>query len=80
MGELVNFCAGADLRNLPAKPIDALLLNVLDHGSTPSKIAAAKEMLRLARPRQLTYDSSGFQLLQGQLKGKRITRDRKSVV
>ena len=75
MGELVNFCAGADLRNLPAKPIDALLLNVLDHGSTPSKIAAAKEMLRLARPQKSTFDSSGFQLLQGQLNGKKIWSD-----
>ena len=75
MGELVNFCAGADQRNLPARPIDALLLNVLDHGSTPSKIAAAKEMLRLAKPKLLTLDSSGFQLHQGEKNGKRITND-----
>jgi queuine/archaeosine tRNA-ribosyltransferase len=69
------FCAGADQKNLPARPIDALLLNTLDHGSKPSKIAAAQRLLQTAMPKQFIHDSSGFQLNQGQLNGKRITND-----
>lgn len=75
MGELVGFCAGADLKIIPAKPIGALLLNVIDHGSTLAKIRAAQEMIRLSRPKRSMFDSSGFQLLQGQLNGKGITSD-----
>lgn len=75
MGSLTIFCAGADLKTLPARPIDALLLNTLDHGSTPSKIAAAKRLRQAAMPKQFIHDSSGFQLNQGQLNDKRITND-----
>jgi tRNA-guanine family transglycosylase len=75
MGSLTIFCAGADLKTLPARPIDALLLNTLDHGSKPSKIAAAKRLRQAAMPKQFIHDSSGFQLNQGQLNDKRITND-----
>lgn len=75
MGSLTIFCAGADRKTLPARPIDALLLNALDHGSTPSKIAAAQGMLQDARPKLKMLDSSGFQVLQGQLKRKAITNN-----
>jgi tRNA-guanine family transglycosylase len=75
MGKLVNFCAGADIKTLPTQPIDALLLNTLDHGSTSAKIAAALEMLKIANPKHSVLDSSGYQILQGQLNGLRIISD-----
>jgi hypothetical protein len=43
MGTMVYFCAGADANNLPVSPIEALLINALDHGSTPQKITGCTE-------------------------------------
>ena len=43
MGAMVYFCAGADANNLPVSPVEALLINALDHGSTPRKIQDAQE-------------------------------------
>lgn len=75
MGHLVYYCAGADLNNLPAQNLNALLLNALDHGANDKKIAAAKEMCRRANPSRLMGDSSGFQILKGEEKGKAMTFD-----
>jgi hypothetical protein len=75
MGPLIYSCAGADANNLPSSPIDSLLINVLDHGSTPQKIKAAKKMLRKAKARYLIGDSSGYQILKAEEKGKAITFD-----
>ena len=75
MGSLVYFCAGADANNLPKSPIDALLINALDHGSTPRKIQDAQRMCRRANQRHLLGDSSGFQILMGEEKGKLMTFD-----
>ncbi len=75
MGSLVYFNAGADRNNLPTSPIDGLLYNVLDHGSTPKKIEAAKQMRQKANPHHLLGDSSGFQVLMAQEKGKAMTFD-----
>jgi queuine/archaeosine tRNA-ribosyltransferase len=72
---MVYFCAGADVSNLPISPIDALLINALDHGSTPQKIQAAQRMRRRANPRHLLGDSSGFQIHQAEKGGKPITFD-----
>ena len=41
MGPPIYFNAGADKTNQPTSPVDGLLTNPLDHGSTPQKIAAA---------------------------------------
>jgi hypothetical protein len=75
MGQLIYFNAGANAINLPTSPIDGLLINVLDHGSTPAKIKAAKKMLRQANAPYLIFDSSGFQLRDAEKKGKVITFD-----
>jgi len=75
MGQLIYFNAGADAFNLPTSPIDGLLINVLDHASTPAKIKAAKKMLRKANARYTMGDSSGFQTHMGEEKGKVITFD-----
>jgi queuine/archaeosine tRNA-ribosyltransferase len=75
MGTLVNFCAGADLRTLPAKPIGALLFNVPDHGSSSSKISSVQEMRHIAGPNYMMLDSGGYQLLKAEEQGKRMTLD-----
>jgi hypothetical protein len=75
MGPPVYFCAGADINNLPVPPIDALLINALDHGSMPRKIQAAQRMFRRANPRHLIGDSSGFQIHQAEKDRKSITFD-----
>jgi hypothetical protein len=75
MGVPIYSCAGADANNLPSSPISSLLINVLDHGSTPKKIKAAKKMLRKANARYSIGDSSGYQILKAEEKGKLITFD-----
>jgi len=75
MGNLINFCAGADNKTLPADKVQALLINVLDHGSNAQKIQRARDMRRLARPQYLMLDSSGYQLHEGEKKGKRMAFD-----
>lgn len=73
MGEFINICAGADGISLPDPPIEALLLNVLGHCSSPSKIRAAIEMYRRARPTHFMLDSSGYQVLQADLNSKKLS-------
>ncbi len=75
MGPPVYFNAGADNQNLPTSPIDGLLFNVLDHGSTPKRIAAAKQMIKRANPRYRIDDSGGFQVHEGEKNGKAMTFD-----
>ena len=49
MGRLVNFCAGAELNVLPARHVDAMLINVPDHACSDSAINNTKRMLKAAR-------------------------------
>ena len=75
MGKLINFCAGADIKAMPSNNVRALLLNVLDHGSNDRKIRISREMQRMAGPKYVMLDSSGYQLHVAENKGKRITFD-----
>jgi tRNA-guanine family transglycosylase len=75
MGKLIYFCAGADTKIMPSSNVNALLLNVLDHGSNDRKMRRAMEMHRMAGAKYVMLDSSGFQLLMGEEKGKLITFD-----
>ena len=75
MGKLINFCAGADIKTMPSSNVHALLLNVLDHGSNNRKIMISREMQRMAGPKYVILDSSGYQLHEAENKGKRITFD-----
>ena len=73
MGKLINFCAGASIEVMPSQNVRALLLNVLDHGSDDRKINISTEMQRMAGPKYVMLDSSGYQLLKGEENGKRLT-------
>ena len=73
MGKLINFCAGADPNKLPAKQINALLVNVPDHGANQHKIEKAQKMFELSQPQHLMLDSGGFQLLMAEEKSRIIS-------
>ena len=75
MGKLVNFCAGADPDKLPAKKINALLVNVPDHGANQLKIEKAQKMFQLSKPKYVILDSGGFQLLKAEKKSRKILLD-----
>ena len=64
-----------DLLILPAKKINALLVNVPDHGANERKIKKAQKMFELAQPQYFMLDSGGFQLLKAQEKSKKISFD-----
>jgi tRNA-guanine family transglycosylase len=75
MGKLISFCAGASIEVMPSQNVRALLLNVLDHGANDRKIRISREMQRMAKPKYVMLDSSGYQLHVAENKGKRITFD-----
>jgi tRNA-guanine family transglycosylase len=75
MGKFINFCAGASIEVMPSQNVRALLLNVLDHGANDRKIRISREMQRMAGPKYVMLDSSGYQLHVAENKGKRITFD-----
>ena len=75
MGKLINFCAGADPNKLPAKQINALLVNVPDHGANDRKIEKAKKMFELAQPQHFMLDSGGYQLHEAEKNSKKISFD-----
>jgi hypothetical protein len=71
---LMNFDAGSDLRKLPEK-VDGKLLNVFDHGKNEQSINRGKEMCNRSKPIKIILDSSGFALLNSEIKNKFITHD-----
>ena len=71
----VNSCAGASVEVLPARYLEAILLNVPNNGISPSAIRSAKWMLRWTQAKWSILDSGGFQLYEAQRKGKKITFD-----
>lgn len=73
MGQLIYYCAGADSKCLPAANVPAMLLNTLDHGANEKKVERANQMCRIATPKHVILDSSGFQILKAEEKKKKMT-------
>jgi tRNA-guanine family transglycosylase len=81
MGQLLNFCAGTNMNVLPAKQVDAMLINVPDNGSSPRVIEYTLKMMKSARVKFSMLDSGGFQILQAEDNSKKITfDDSKSII
>jgi tRNA-guanine family transglycosylase len=81
MGQLVNFCAGTNMNVLPAKQVNAILVNVPDNGSSPRVIEYTSKMMKSARVKFSMLDSGGFQLLKAEINSKKITfNDSKPVI
>lgn len=75
MGRLVNFCAGTDLQVLPARHVDALLINVADNACSNSAINSTRRMLTGAKSSFVMLDSGGFQVHTAELNSKKISFD-----
>jgi tRNA-guanine family transglycosylase len=75
MGQFVNFCAGTNMNVLPAKQVDAMLINVPDNGSSERVIEYTLKMMKSAKVKFSMLDSGGFQLLKAEINSKKITFD-----
>lgn len=75
MGEFRVFLAGVNISILPAQSIRHLLFNVGDNAKEIRTVEETNRLIKFAKPEITMLDSSGFQLLQAQLRGKRITSD-----
>ena len=75
MGQLINFCAGAELQILPANCVNALLFNVPDNGGRESAIRNTLKIIKSAKPNTAMLDSGGYQLLEAEKLEKKITID-----
>ena len=74
MGQLVNFCAGAELKKRPDKA-NSYLINAPEHGSSPRLTEKAIALCQDVQPKHLMVDSGGYQLLKAQMKGWKITHE-----
>jgi queuine/archaeosine tRNA-ribosyltransferase len=75
MGQLINFCAGAELKILPANRVNALLFNVPDNGGRESDIRNTLKIIKAAKSNIVMLDSGGYQLLEAENLQKKITID-----
>jgi queuine/archaeosine tRNA-ribosyltransferase len=66
MGKLINFCAGVSLEILPAKQVDAILLNVPHNASSEKQIQHSIKLIKESGASITALDSGGFQLLQAE--------------
>jgi queuine/archaeosine tRNA-ribosyltransferase len=69
MGELVNFCAGVSLEILPAKQVDAILLNVPHNAASERQIQHSIKLINKSGAKITALDSGGFQLLKAEENG-----------
>jgi queuine/archaeosine tRNA-ribosyltransferase len=76
MGALHVYCAGANIRDLPGKYVDSILLNVVDNFATESLTKEAKRILECASPRNFMLDNGGYPLLKAEEKGKPVLHDK----
>ena len=74
MGKFVNFCAGASKKKRPHS-VDAILINVPEHGSSPNRIEKVKSLRQDVQPTYLMADSGGSQLLGAEKSKWNITHD-----
>lgn len=74
MGKLVNFCAGAEWKKHPEN-VNAILINVPEHGSTKRRIEKAKLLRQYAKPKYFMLDSGGYTFLQAEKNKRKITYD-----
>ncbi len=72
MGEFHNFLASPNAYTMP-QGAEAVLFNVVHHASTPRRVRRTVRLIEEFDPLHVFTDSSGFQLLQAQLKRKRCT-------
>ena len=80
MGNLIYFCAGVNADILPAKNINAILLNVPDNGGDEKAIRNAKKLIKISGAKHVMLDSGGYQLIKGEGEGLEIGYDEKGPI
>jgi tRNA-guanine family transglycosylase len=69
MGEFKNFCAGVSREILPAKQVDAILLNVPHNAANEKQIQESIKLINESGATATALDSGGFQLLEAEQNG-----------
>ena len=69
------YCAGANIRDLPGKKIDNMLVNVVRNYATDGLTKETIRMLQCANPLNVLLDNGGFSLLNAEKNGKNIIHD-----
>lgn len=72
----VIYCAGANIRDLPGKYVNSILVNVVDNFATDSLTKETMMMLKVANPNNIMLDNGGYPLLKAEEKGKPIIHDK----
>lgn len=75
MGELVNFCAGTNMHILPAKQVDAILVNVPFNGINKRAMEDTNKLFEFAGVKYSSLDSGGFQYAEAEKHGKELLFD-----
>ena len=66
MGQVINFCAGVEPHVLPAKHVEAILVNVPDAAISDSAKNSAMRLFKIAGTQKVMLDSGGYQLHVGE--------------
>ena len=75
MGKLVNFCAGVELYILPARHVDAILINIPDNACSDAAINSTNRMLTAAKTSLTMLDSGGYQIHVAEKDSKKVSFD-----
>ena len=70
------YCAGANIRDIPGRNIDYMLVNVVDNYATDGLTKETIRMLQCANPLNVLLDNGGFSLLNAEKNGKNIIHDK----
>ena len=65
----VVYCAGPNIRDLPGKKVNSILLNIVDYFYSDGEIARTNKMVECAAPTNYIIDSGGYSLLKKEEKG-----------
>jgi len=69
MGAPVIYSAGPNIRDLPGKKVNSILLNIVDYFHSDAETSRTNEMLECAAPLNFIIDSGGYSLLKKEEKG-----------
>ena len=75
MGQIVNFCAGVEPHVLPAKHVEAILVNAPGAAISDAAKNSAMRLFKIAGTQKVMLDSGGYQLHVGEAKSKTLSFD-----
>ena len=63
------YCAGPNIRDLPGKKVNSILLNIVDYFYSDGETARTNKMLEYAAPENYIIDNGGYSLLKKEENG-----------